>query len=251
MAAVCLAVVAALPAFAGNFTMISQNLLHYGWNQGAVNRNLTFRVEFQNAEVVVVQELMNPAALNQLNPGGYTALASGLLGRTTYFEAYGFLIAGALNPQALQQYPDPNDDFERPPAFVQIRPGGGRARTWIGNIHLIFGSRGVTARYQEVAAIQAAALSITGPGARLVIGGDWNLGATSPGFNPLYTAGFDVEPNDRTSVNTRGRLVSRYDHFVWSANVTLNNADSIVPLNLLTWRNNVSDHIGISCDVDD
>jgi hypothetical protein len=251
--ALCLAaLLLAVPASAQvQFTMFSQNTLHYGWNQGAANRNLTFRQVFNQANVIVIQELMNVASLGELSPGNaFLFRASPLLGHGNYQEAYGFIIRAALNPQAVMTYADLNHDFSRPPAFIELRPGGAINSSWIGNIHIIFGDH-VLERLNEAAEMMIAMNAVTGGNnTRVVIGGDWNLNANQLAFAGLGGAA----PNVRTSLNQNGVLVSRYDHFVWR-NVQVNNADSFDPgnlnpaLTLLNWRQDISDHVGISCNV--
>ena len=246
--ALCLALsLLTLPASAATFTMISQNTLHYGWNQGGATRNQTFRDIFSGAQVIVVQELMDPARIGELSPlFGYTFSTSVLLGRSSYKEAYGFIVSSALHPQPAVTFGDPSGNFSRPPSFVLLQPGGGTQNTWIGNVHIIFGQNGVTGRLQEVQAIPGAVTAVTGNNARVVIGGDWNLDAA--------TLGTGV-PDVPTTVNVFGGRVSNYDHFV-PLNVAIHNADYIDPtqlphpITLFDWRQTISDHLGIACHVD-
>ncbi|HEY6213481.1 MAG TPA: endonuclease/exonuclease/phosphatase family protein [Vicinamibacterales bacterium] len=252
----CFAFLTALPVSA-DFTMISQNLWRFGHRVGATDRDRTFKREVSGGDVVVVQELMDPIQLGNLNPGNHVYLVSALLGRGTYREAYGFLVRNTLGHGQVVTYADPNDDFEREPSFIEIRPPG-RQTTWVGNVHVIFARRRRIARRQaEVRALPAAINAATTNARRVVVGGDWNLPATHAAFDTLRGAGYTISPNDRTTLVIGGRQVSRYDHFASSPAVRVTGQATINPstlnraLDLPTWRTNISDHLGITCNVAD
>lgn len=87
---------------------------------------------------------------------------------------------------------------------------------------------------------------------RVVIAGDWNLPATDRAFADLEQAvpGTLVAPNVKSSVNSKGQYVSSYDHFVWNGMLlSVDFADEprdIGGLNLLQYRQSLSDHAGVA-----
>lgn len=246
------------PSAADDFVMISQNTLHYGWGGAKPTKEKALRQQFENelADVIVLQEVMNDTRLSKLVPnnGQYTILTSNLKGRGGYLEMYAFIIDDDLEPADLYDYTDSNNDFSRPPSGVMLQPQSGEP-TWVLDYHAIFG-KSIGVRRAEAAAMVDVvrafeATKVNGIKTdRIVIGGDWNLPTTDKGFAALKGIGYDGAPNVLTSLTPKGQPSSAYDHFFFdSGEVTVSNEQRITPANKLWWRQNVSDHMGISCEV--
>jgi hypothetical protein len=234
-----------------NFDLLSQNCLHLGWGNYP-NKAPSILAEAQAAPVTVLQEVMNTTVpvLNGVTPGGYNAIPSPLKGGGWYKEAYVFVVDPNLNPSAIADYPDPNAYFSRPPSGIRVTPVGGN-ELWVIDYHAVFG-RNAGVRRTEVGHMPTAVTWFqqqTIPNVtRMVIGGDWNIGATDQGFNNLTGAGFTITPNVLTSLKRNGGPSQPYDHFAYhTADTGVNGAAVVGPLNGGPWwRANVSDHVGIS-----
>jgi hypothetical protein len=268
-------------AHAQQFSLFSQNTLHFGWganpyytNKNAYMSGHVVNVAVPNWDVAILQEVMqaNPMPALYPNPGNYFYLETNAQGQTTYKERYAFLVRTPVGggccvvtpSQAgnnITVYANPGLHFSRPPAGIVVS-GNGVGQTWIMDYHAIFG--GVAARRTEVsrvgAAIQALQATPMGvPGnlvARFVIGGDWNFPVTDAAFTNIgVTLGVPISvlPNALTSLKRNGGLSQSYDHFLWDpASVNCINANVVPPPNGQTqawFRTNFSDHLGVRIDV--
>ena len=273
------------------FTLFSQNTLHFGWGRNPyyTNKNtyMTTCVVISAAavncptwDVAILQEVMNGNQLNSGNPvlypqppapGAYQVILTGYQGKTTYREAYAFLVRQPTNAgdcctivatnggnQNFSIYT--NNIFSRPPAGIVVAEHG--RETWVIDYHAVFGN--VNTRRAEVSAMGNAIvafqqLSMGNPGhavTRFIVGGDWNFPANDQAFtNVANNAGvaLSVQPTGLTSLNPNGVLSSAYDHFVWNpALVTLANWAIVAPPGGRTnqqFRTTFSDHLGISVSV--
>lgn len=270
-------VLGAQAAHGATFRLASQNCLHLGWGQpGYQNtKNGVLRTEFNNYDVVLLQEVMSTANLGAITPGNFTVVPNNnplapnmLRGSTAYKEAYVVLVRNGIANFGAVSFISPTNanapQFSRPPLSVLLRTGN--SYTWVVDFHAVFG-KSRTPRNQEATAMMNVVYAglqntnVPGTGAptnRIIMGGDWNLPSTAVGFNAFRAqlANPQILPNDKTSLKTNGGPSQRYDHFVWDQNVVnLQNCQVITPQSVnvgytnLWWRQNVSDHLGITCTV--
>jgi hypothetical protein len=275
------------------FTLFSQNTLHLGWGQ---NPYYTTKNTYMNGcvvtsapgvgcvastwDVAILQEVMNGNELNSGTPlypqppapGAYQVFMTGYQGKSTYREAYAFLVRNPVNAgdccavtlRTADNLPITvygGGNFSRPPAGIVVAEHG--RETWILDYHAIFGN--VTARRTEVGqvgdaivALQAVLVGNT-PGhtvQRFIAGGDWNFPDTDTAFTDIQTGAgvnISIQPTGLTSLNPAGALSSAYDHFVWAPTlVTLANPVVVQPpggKTLPQFRTSFSDHLGISVSV--
>ena len=274
------------------FTLFSQNTLHLGWGKNPyyTNKNTYLNTCVANSaqalncntwDVAILQEVMNGNQLNSGNPvlypqppgpGQYQVFLTGYQGKSTYREAYAFLVRQPTNAGDCCTVITRNDNnqslsfapgaiFSRPPAGIVVAEHG--RETWIIDYHAVFGN--VNTRRAEVSAVGPAivAFQTTNMGAnpghlvpRFIVGGDWNFPNTDQAFNNIAQAvgaQLTISPTGLTSLNPKGALSSSYDHFVWDANrVTLANGVVVQPpgnRTLPQFRTTFSDHLGISISV--
>lgn len=279
----------ALLLFAGSanaqFTLFSQNALHLGWGkdqyQTAKNTYFTQCIVSlggcaaspNTPDVAIVQEVMKGNTLTTLYPGTYEVYVSDLQGHSSYVEAYAFLVRVPTTTntccsitrtpanQVLVKYT--GGGFSRPPIGLVVNQAG--KESWIIDYHAVFGQVG--ARRTEVgkmgtavAAFRAVQMGST-PHAipAFVVGGDWNFPATDSAFTTIENGigvPISVEPTGLTSLKPKGvGLSSAYDHFVWPPSLITGTNPTVVnnPLpgniTLPNFRNNFSDHLGISLRV--
>ncbi|MCC9622860.1 hypothetical protein LPB41_14290 [Thalassospira sp. MA62] len=175
-------------------------------------------------------------------------------------------------------------DFIRPPVaiYLEVDPSPGSVPSkkytiWIGNIHSIYGKT-VGQRQKEAEQVRIFyndLKNITNSGTSpppgqtwpIIIAGDWNIpvtyknGKTNPGFDWLEhnNNNADADPKDRaTSLTAAGNPSSPYDHFIFSKSglgrtLTVNFKKVFpsggAPVTGKTWRQDVSDHLGIQAEV--
>jgi hypothetical protein len=280
------------------FTLFSQNTLHLGWGRDPyyTNKNTYMKgcvattapstgCTASSWDVAILQEVMNGNELNGGTtplypqppaPGAYLVLTTGFQGKSTYREAYSFMVRNPVSAGdccTVSQRTADNQQisiytggtFSRPPAGIVVAEHG--KQTWIVDYHAIFGN--VTARRAEVSqmsdAIKAFVATPIGatPGAqvqRFIAGGDWNFPITDAAFTNIQN-GLPVPiligPAGLTSLNPKGALSSSYDHFLWAPslvtiNVTTTNPGVVTPpggVSTPDFRKNFSDHLGISVSV--
>jgi hypothetical protein len=265
LAALLLALALPTESTGKSFEILSQNLLRLGQGDTAhkTRKYKYFQNDvFENYEVVLMQEVMRQADMNRIDPGGYSWYMTGLKGRSTYKEAYGFLIKTPANGgfnvagNGWVDYDDVNDWFERPPSGILVLSGDDPI--WLVNYHAIFnlvGPRTVEVGHMANVYSYFHGRSHGGESSnRVVIAGDWNFPAHHRAFNPLRQAigaNVQIRPNEKSSLNSKGRVTSRYDHFVWEGN-DLHTAEVVDPpigVNKRTFRERYSDHLGIDAFV--
>jgi hypothetical protein len=163
--------------------------------------------------------------------------------------------------------------YVRPPTallFRVTRTTGTSFDIWIGDMHSVFGKT-VGGRQNEATAaatfFQSLRTDGTPPdgGWPTIIAGDWNLpitnssGTVNDGFTWLggqNAAGLPT--NIATSLTRAGEESSPYDHIIYNV-VTGSPAHGITLTNVVrkpildtewpTWRQNVSDHLGVQAEV--
>lgn len=259
-------------ARAGTFEVYSQNTLHMGWGadtyQTPKNAYIKDTMIGTTYDVVLLQEVM--PKLGGLNTvwtsppvGAYQIYQSDAAGKSTYKETYGTLVknslgSGVVLPVSGAQYTcyTAGTGFSRPPCAVLVKIG--TVGTWFLDYHAVFGN--VNDRKKEVGNMSGVVSHVGGltvGGAqysRVVVGGDWNFPKAELA-NILTLAGTTLEPDTETSLNPKGDLSSRYDHFWCSSGVTCKNAAAItsppLPFDTLPkYRAGVSDHVAVKISVD-
>jgi hypothetical protein len=270
------------PAWGADFVLYSQNLLRFGQGSKTATKCSAMATEAAIADIIVIQELMTSAYPCTV-PAGFTYEKFGPLGTTSYKEYYGFLwrstgsvghptIAYTSNYRQASQ-----SDYMRPPAAMlfQVTTSGSPTKVfnvWIGDMHSIFGKT-ITGRRDEATeagnffqSLRNAIISgVTTPtgGWPSIIAGDWNLpirnsaGTVDSGFDWLAGQNASGDPaSTATSLTRAGAASSPYDHIIYntvtaSHGITLSNVqlNPLSNLNWPTWRQNVSDHVGVQAEV--
>lgn len=240
-------------------------------------------------QLTFLQEVMTQADPAAIQPAGGTALFGVLKGSSSYLERYGVVLANNADEHVTilcdvdtASLQSAAVAIQRPPDATLVRDASGSTPrfVWILNIHTTFGSgsAGVRARRAEVEEVGRiiSALRARAPSGcpsttdNAVVLGDWNLAGSDVSFRSLATnAGFTrlaLGPDVPTSLNARGVRASAYDHFVWDdtrVSVTLANLPAqaacgtsltfvsgvLTPTNLLSFRRNCSDHLGVAAVV--
>ena len=254
------AIAAAMPARA-DFCFLTQNALRLG--QGAeayrAGKRDGFRRVFAAYDVVALQEVMDPDEPGRLAPEGFSVVVSTAKGGGGYREHYAMLMRGAAARLLdVAEFPDAEGAFVRPPFAVAIEDKDGD-RFWLVGIHVVFGRGGLEPRRREVGAMTrvldyyaARSLPDGSTIGRVVVAGDWNLAAADPAFAQVAAGlpGLRAAPDLKTSLNSTGRYVSAYDHFLWNGR---NLAVDFAPdpretggLDTAVWRAVLSDHVGVA-----
>ena len=247
------ALLAATPA-RSQLSLASLNCLHLGQGKPAyqLNKEAILKIFLNGYDVVLLQEVMRQADLADVTPGAYRFLVSNLQGKGTYKEAYGFLVRATL-PSTNVYYSDVLG-FSRTPAGILVDSNG--VGTWLINYHAIFGVikdrrdevRLMRQVYQDFQNTQYNGQNFS----RAVIGGDWNLGANDQAFADLsHGWPISVQPNVQTSLKRNGDPSQPYDHFLWDTTAVNVTSPAVIapPGPAPGWRQQVSDHLGISCVV--
>ncbi|WP_417521878.1 endonuclease/exonuclease/phosphatase family protein [Marinobacter sp.] len=275
-------------AYAQELKVRSQNFLHLGWGTATVKLNKCAALSqmMQSSDVIVVQELMQSTdpCQTQTTTNNFRFIADATpLGNSSYKEYYGFYITNKTTSYntTISYTGDlaiATGKFERIPRAIALEVNDNKTApattsyVWVGNIHSIFGKR-VKQRYDEAIEakkfynqLRAEKIKGSSPTAAagwpVIIAGDWNIPVKRS--NGSYTTGFawlgaatnpalgepEITP---TSLSATAKRVSAYDHFIYSStNLTLSSVQverSSGYLTDIAWRQNVSDHLGITAEV--
>jgi Endonuclease/Exonuclease/phosphatase family len=269
------AIVAAGQARAQDFTLHTQNLLHFGWGASTAKCQQLDLIASQ-ADIILVQELMTSAYPCPSLPANFAWQAYGPYGPGTYREYYGFLVKTIPTQFGTQIQPVANSAqvanasvFMRPPVAVRFRVSWVNGLkpprdVWIANFHAVWG-KNVGGRRAEATQVGNFYLSLRNVAAApVIVGGDWNLrasnarGVVDPGFGWLadWRVRATIAPNDPTTLTAAGNPSSAYDHFVFTTgfpgqSVALNPIIRYptAPNLWRYWRQNVSDHLGVAARV--
>lgn len=265
-------------AFAADFVIQSQNMLHLGQGPAATTANKCAAITaiMGQVDLLLLQEVMAnnvPCAL----PANTFAVTSPRQGPTTYKEAYSFVYN---NKFTIINYTSDPVGYDRPPwaEFLSFVGNGKHYCIWVADIHVVFGKTVPPrqAEAQKAGAFVQQLRTYTPPGVTIaqcpnltnpaqwpvIIGGDWNLpittatGALNAGFT--WVAGnIDAWPRStKTSLTLTGNLSSAYDHFIYYSGAIPNSIDlsntGLYPAGappFTIFRNTVSDHLGIRSEV--
>lgn len=261
IAATLVATLAIAPAPAhAQLTVASQNTLHL--SDSARGKNKRTEVKRQNGQydVNLLQEVMKSADLSDVKPGSYLFQDTGLKGVSSYKERYAIVYSKTLtkmNGASMVDYGG-KKKFARSPGGTMLKDTNGDY-IWFVDFHAVFG-KSVYLRRDEAAGMadvftwfkaRAAGGKTT---ENVVLGGDWNLGATDAGFNAIKKLAVGkmlIVPDVKTSLTRAAAPSEKYDHFVANMDDISLSSCVLTPLppgrNVQWFRNNVSDHRGIVC----
>jgi hypothetical protein len=264
--ALTLAVVAAVSLQGGAATIkiASQNALHLSSSDRGAEKRKTIKAQSATFDVYLIQETMTNIDYSTFVPGTHAYQFTVPKGQTSYKERYVVVYNTALTPvnagnsQAMTDYGGAWK-FSRPPSGTLLRDGNG-TMIWFVDFHAVFG-KSVQLRRTEATGMADVftwfqQVSVNGSTSdKVVLAGDWNLGATDTGFNAiknLNTGNMQILPNVKTSLTRAGALSEPYDHFVTDSTKVSLAACKTIPMpqgkTQQWWRGNVSDHLGIQCD---
>lgn len=226
----------------------SQNCLRLGNNlpSGAnqTSKKTTLKNQFATNNFNLLQEVMVTTEVANVKPSGFYSAVSGLKGKTSYKEAYGFVYNTSVSG-GVDNYS--NSTFDRPPSAMLAWTGSDYC--WMVNYHAAFDS---TPNATEIKALNQVYNNYRGKSGKndVIIAGDFNRTATSSYFNNLKNAGCgNIQPNSKTSINSSGVYANPYDHFCWSSTYTSVSSVGLESIDPVYWVKNISDHVGIYCYV--
>lgn len=247
------------PALA-QLPIASQNTLHLSNSAKGKNKRTEIKRQNGNYEVNLLQEVMKSADLTEVQPGKYLFQDTGLKGVSSYKERYAIVYSKTLTKMNSSNMVDygGTKKFARSPGGTMLKDTNGDY-TWFVDFHAVFGKY-VQLRRDEATNMADVYKWFQGRTAggkttkRVVLAGDWNLGATDAGFNAikkLNTGKMEILPNVASSLTRAGAPSEKYDHFVGDSDRIMLNGCALTPLpsgKSASWyRNNVSDHRGIGC----
>jgi hypothetical protein len=260
----------AVPASAADFILYSQNILRFGHGKRTATQCAAIGSHILTVDIILIQELMvstTPCTASVL-PGTYVWKALGPYGAGSYYEYYGFLYSStarasgpkvSLGPKTAAANPN---SYSRPPQGIlfEIIPNGQTTakRVWIANFHAVWGKNGITPRRNEATAASTFATFMAGMqdsttgkpySTNVIVAGDWNLPATDSGFNGFTNNTYSIQQTALTSIARSGAMSQSYDHFAVSPTITVGTVSTVGAGNPTTWRQTVSDHLGVQMEV--
>lgn len=262
--ALTLAIIAAVSFYGdtvATLNIASQNALHLSDSDRSKIKRQTIKAQSATFDVYLIQETMTKITMSNVTPGTHAYQWTVPKGATSYKERYVVIYNTALTPingnQTMVDYGG-TKKFARPPSGTMLRDNNANL-LWFVDFHAVFG-KSVQLRRDEardMAAVytwfqtKTVGVSTTD---KVVMAGDWNLGATDQGFNAiknLNAGNIQIMPDVKTSLTRAGDLSEPYDHFVGDkTKVTFSQCKTIPPpvgKDQYWWRANVSDHLGIQC----
>ena len=248
---------AAIQPLYAQILVSSQNTLHLSDSTRGATKRKTILDQNDNYNVNLLQEVMKTADLDDVTPGKYYWKESDLKGKSSYKETYGIIYSDYLTANGeIEDYPDDNDDFARPPSGVMLKMKSGDY-VWFIDFHAIWGKSAslredeateMAEVYKYFKNLEINKIKTT----KIVIAGDWNLDADDDGFDALKELDkgiLEVTPNMETSLTRSGDPSQPYDHFVAEKGKLTGCVLTPIPDDEDSewWRDNVSDHRGIKC----
>jgi len=241
----------------------SQNTLRLSDSQRQAAKRLELQTQAGKFDLYTVQEAMKNITFSSITPGTHAFQFTDPKGQTSYKERYAVVYNTALTPQngtADKKMVDygGTKKFARPPSGTMFKDGSGNF-FWYIDFHAVFG-KSVTERRDEakyMADVYTWFKTKQANGQttdKIIIAGDWNLGATDSGFATIKALNknhMKIIPDVKTSLTQAAALSEPYDHFVVDdTKITLGTCKTI-PLptgkDIVWFRNNISDHLGIQC----
>jgi hypothetical protein len=260
----------ATPASAYDFIIYTQNLLRFGHGSKNANKCTYIDTQMGNVDVAIFQEVMvnSPTPTCTAVPGTVGWQTLGPFGNGSYKEYYMLMYrstarTGGPTIAYSGNYANATASYMRPPVawLLTVTPNGSSTpkSVLVGDFHTVWGKT-VGGRRTEVTnaagfytGLKTQVFGTTAPpsgGYSVIIGGDWNLPTTDSGFGALGTAGAVTEPNLASSLTRAGAQSQPYDHFSHTPTMTLGNMTLYPPsASWVWWRQNVSDHLGVTAEV--
>ncbi|MCC5902733.1 MAG: helix-hairpin-helix domain-containing protein [Halomonas sp.] len=253
------AIALCLPSLAQADIIIgSWNIQNLGWNNDKrIDKVAHVASHF---DIVAIQELMNEAALAQLEAEveaisgeKWSSMASHALGRSTYREHYGFLWrdSAVSYDSGAVVYIDSRDVFAREPFSAKFRSDRTGQAFALANVHITYGSS-VGDRLPEIEALASywQWLEEVYPDTPRLLAGDFNLRPTHDGWAPLRALGAIPAITDGATTLglSDGAWSNLYDNF-WKIPDQLNISDrgivrfpELFEADHVTARGIISDH---------
>ncbi|HET9638390.1 MAG TPA: hypothetical protein VFP12_04210 [Allosphingosinicella sp.] len=275
LAALLLAVPQLAEAVTVTFTVQTQNVLRFGHGRRLATQCTAIDTLAPQVDFIVMQEVMaagypceaayNNKGVNGARPVNFSYRPSGYKGQSSYVEYYGILYrtAAAGGRTVTVAYLDQNDNlgtyanFARPPYGARFRvtdtATNQACNVWIVDFHAVFGKT-IAGRRAEAEAMETVYNNLRGlnNGAVLIVG-DWNLDAVDDAFDWVDSVAnqASIDPNVQTSLTRAGLPSSEYDHAVSQKGPPMSVAQiTTYPASpYVTWRNDVSDHLGVRLNV--
>jgi endonuclease/exonuclease/phosphatase family metal-dependent hydrolase len=233
-----LLVLLALPssALAGStLRVMSWNLRHEGWSGERDYLGDAEQIWYEfgssptspnGADIAFFQEVMDrsvPQAiadeLTRMSGKKWTGLASPLLGRSSYKEAYGVVVrSDRVSVVSASVYNDVGDRFEREPWVVKVRDRSTGADYTFLDWHAVFGTTRQRAQeVRDIASVFSDVQAADPTDQDVILLGDHNAPATSTWWSTLLALAPAIayRVNDPTTLNASGAWASAYDH-VWA-----------------------------------
>ena len=191
------------------------------WNvkrlgQGDKRLDLVARVIDSQFDVIALEEVMTPSALQPLMallPGWSAQLSERAVGRSGYYEYYAVLYrTGRATVTSSRVVDDAADEWYRAPMVTCLRAGA--ADLCLVVTHIVYGTT-VGPRDAEIQALGRLVSGLRAAGAEkdYVVLGDYNRQGSAPGFATLQAAGwaFNDDGALRTTLGTSS-YANPYDH---------------------------------------
>lgn len=191
------------------------------WNlkrlgQGDKRLDLVARVIDTQFDIIAVQEVMTPTALQPLMdllPGWSAQLSERAVGRSGYYEYYAVLYRSAqATVTSSRVVDDAADEWYREPMVTCMRANA--ADFCLVVTHIVYGTT-VGPRDAEIQALGrlVSGLRAAGTEKDYVVLGDYNRQASAPGFSTLQASGwaFNDDGTVRTTLGTTS-YSNPYDH---------------------------------------
>lgn len=255
------AALAFMPASVLADTVIgSWNTQHLGWDNGKSMAEVAHIA--QHMDFLAIQELMDPAALADLEQAveaasgeSWSSMASDALGRSTYRESYGFLWRDSEieYDRGAVVFLDSQDIFAREPYSAQFTALDSGQQFVAATVHVTYGDS-IRDRLPEIEALADYWGWLEGvyPGTPRLLMGDFNMPPTHEAWSVLRKHGAlpAITEGATTLGTTNGAWSNLYDN-IWHSD-RLNITDSgiirfpdLLPGDHVEVRDSVSDHAPI------
>ena len=248
---------------AATLNIASQNLLRLSDSQRQATKRATILAQSATFDLYTIQEAMKNITFSNITPGQHAFQFTEPKVQTSYKERYAVIYNTALTPQngttdqKMLDYGG-TKSFARRPSGTMFKDGSGNL-IWFIDFHAVFG-KSVWERRDEARDMAdvytwfKTATVNNQTTDKVLLAGDWNLGATDSGFDTikaLNTGHMQLVPNVLTSLTQAAALSEPYDHFVADDTKIQLSGCVIIPMpagrDIVWWRGNVSDHLGIKC----
>ncbi|WP_017431415.1 helix-hairpin-helix domain-containing protein [Vreelandella jeotgali] len=238
----------------------SWNIQHLGWDNDKAMSQVAHIA--QHVDLLAVQELMNPSALNELEQAveaasgeSWSSIASDDLGRSSYREHYGFLWRDSEieYDRGAVVFLDSQDIFAREPYSAQFTALDSGQQLAVATVHVTYGDS-ISDRLPEIEALSDywQWLAETYPGTPRLLMGDYNMPPTNEAWAALrkLDASPAITDGATTLGTTNGAWSNLYDNVWHSDRLDITNSGIIrfpdlLPGDHVEARDRISDHAPI------